>query len=233
MRIAGWLGRLASKRDPAADPLTRALRAIMLGRVPPEERAWIERIEARRTSLLPGDAPAGVPRPEQFVCLSLPRQWCLLLMRIIREASPSSCLELGTGLGISTAYQAAALQLNGVGELTSLDSSAPLARTAAEGLADMGLDTATTRVGIIQTILPDEIERSGSFDFVFIDAEHEAAPTLDYFHTLLPNLTGGAIVVLDDVNWSPMSPVLPAIRSYEYVSTCLQMDRIGVAIVRA
>ena len=34
-------------------------------------------------------------------------------MRTVRELSPSACLELGAGFGISAAYQGAALELNG------------------------------------------------------------------------------------------------------------------------
>jgi len=43
---------------------------------------------------------------------STPPGKSLLYFKIIREMKPAVCLELGTGLGISAAYQAAALKLN-------------------------------------------------------------------------------------------------------------------------
>ena len=45
-------------------------------------------------------------------------------MRLVRELRPHSCLELGTGVGVSAGYQAAAMELNGVGRLLTLDGSA-------------------------------------------------------------------------------------------------------------
>jgi predicted O-methyltransferase YrrM len=43
------------------------------------------------------------------------RNWALLLYHLLRRFRPTSCVELGTCLGLSGAYQAAALKSNGAG----------------------------------------------------------------------------------------------------------------------
>ena len=43
----------------------------------------------------------------------------------------------------------------------------------------------------------------GPFDFVFVDAEHQAEPTLAHFEAMLPHLASGAVIVFDDVGFPP------------------------------
>ena len=111
----------------------------------PEEALMVNRIEALRTRLASsssrvavqdhGMGPSGEDKPAAAgntvtrevseVCRvsSFSSKWSLLLFRLIRELRPDVCLELGTSLGISAAYQAAALQINGNGTLVSLEGS--------------------------------------------------------------------------------------------------------------
>lgn len=251
-RLTVPLARLTSKGDPAASPLRRALRTTLLGQVSGDEQAWIARIEARRRELGTHGTPTGMPRfetaangsagrfaigePETTVgmasaLMSLSPHWCVLLMRLVRELRPRSCLELGTGFGISTAYQAAALELNGSGRMITVEGSRAWARHAEESLAALGLGWVETRVGPIGDLLPETLERSGPFDFVFIDAEHEAEATLDHFAAILPNLTDGAMVVLDDVDWSGVKRAQALIGRAERVSTSLTIRRFGVSVI--
>ena len=74
------------------------------GSAAPAERAWIERIEARRAEL----AASEVSQFAQWA--SIAPVWGRLLMRTVRELQPRTCLELGAGFGISAAYQGAALK---------------------------------------------------------------------------------------------------------------------------
>ena len=245
------LARLAATRDPAAVPLRRALRTTLFGQVPPAERRWIERIEARRRELLADRAPTGpafdpgpTGPPGRFAMgnrettvgvacefMSLPPAWCVLLMRLVRELSPRSCLELGTGLGISAAYQAAALELNGSGTLTTLEGSAAWAKVADEGLSALGLGRATVRVGPIDERLAAELDGPEQLDLAFIDAEHQADATLDQFAAILPSLAPGAVVVVDDVDWPEMRRAQAVIGSDARVSTSVSVGRLGFSVI--
>jgi len=250
-RMTTPLARLAATRDPAAVPLRRALRTTLFGQVRPAERRWIERIEARRRELLADRAPTGpafdpgpTGPPGRFAMghrettvgvacefMSLPPAWCVLLMRLVRELSPRSCLELGTGLGISAAYQAAALELNGSGTLTTLEGSAAWAEVADEGLSALGLGRATVRVGPIDERLAAELDGPEQLDLAFIDAEHQADATLDQFAAILPSLAPGAVVVVDDVDWPEMRRAHAVIGSDARVSTSVSVGRLGFSVI--
>jgi predicted O-methyltransferase YrrM len=247
------LARLTTKRDRATRALRRALRTTILGQLAPEERHWIERIESTRTELLADGAATGPPfdpgtegpkgrftiddRPTTVGVaagfMSLPPAWGLLLLRLVRELSPRSCLELGTAFGISTAFQAAALEMNGSGSLTTLEGSAEWAGRAEANLASLGLGRVSVRVGPISEALPRELAGSGRFDFAFIDAEHQVGATLQQFGAMLPALADGAVVVLDDVDWPDMRRAQAVIRDHERVSRSVSIGRFGVSVLGA
>ncbi len=251
-RMTAALARLIADRDPAARPIRAALRTAIGGRPDANEAAWVERIEARRialrseegaTRLTDYEAPSGngggftTAGPETTlgmasVVMSLSPQWCLLLMRLVRERAPRSCLELGTGFGISTAYQAAALELNGAGQLTTLEGSEQWAASAAEGFAALGLDRIVQRVGPIERTLADAATGLAPLDLVFIDAEHDGAATLGYFRTLLPHLADGALVIFDDADWSGVRRAVDEVSRDPRVSTTARIGRLAACAVR-
>ena len=251
-QLSPSLARLTAARDPATRPLRRALATTMANRVPAAERAWIERIEARRESLAADDESTGGAfdpgtkgRDGLFsggdetttvaaaaTMLSLSRPWCTFLMRMIRELRPASCLELGSGFGVSAAYQAAALELNGAGRLTTMEGAESMATHARETLDSLGLGSTGLVVGPLAETLPAEAERARPIDFAFIDAEHQAAATLEHFRTMAPALAAGAVLVFDDVNWDEMKPAFAEIGRDERVAASYAAGRLGLVLVR-
>lgn len=245
------LVRLAAARDPAAGSLARALRTTLLGQVSAEEREWIDRIEAKRGELSASGALTGPPFDPAAEAsggrsavdgnrttvafaselMSLPPAWCLLLMRLVRELSPRFCVELGTAFGISTAYQAAALELNGTGTLTTFEGSAAWGELAERNLSALGLGAVEIRVGPIDETLPSALEPGGAVDFAFIDAEHQADAALEQFRIISPRLAPGALLVLDDVNWTEMRQVHATIGGQRGVSTSLTSGRLGFSVL--
>ena len=136
--------------------------------------------------------------------MSLPRTWCRLLLRLVGELRPRSCLESGTAFGISGSYLAAALELNRDGRLITLEGAEDWARIASRSFAGLGLEARVEqRVGPIADSLA-HVAAAGPFELAFLDAEHQAEPTLAHFAAMLPNLAPNAVVVLDDVDWPPM-----------------------------
>jgi predicted O-methyltransferase YrrM len=122
----------------------------------------------------------------------------LVLFHLMREFKPRRCLELGTNLGISAAYQAAALRLNGGGELDTIEGAPAIAALARAHLASLQLSEATVH------------------DFARIH----------------PSLSPGALVIFDDVEWSPgMAAAWSAIRADTRVRVAVSLGRMGVCIV--
>jgi predicted O-methyltransferase YrrM len=227
MLMAASAPRLAARRDRASRALHRALWTTAIGRIPREERAWIARVEDRRAELLAGEAGPVVR------WASIAPVWGRFLMRTVRELAPRSCLELGTAFGISAAYQAAALELNGAGTLTTVERNEGVTAIAEEGFSRLGL---SRRVAIRVESLPDSLgsvlEPMSPIDYAFLDADHTENATLAHFAMLLPHLREGAIVVLDDINWSDgMWRAWKSIAANERVSTVLKLRRVGIIVI--
>jgi len=239
--MAAALPRLVTRRDRSSRALARALRTAALGRVPAEERAWAQRIEARRRELLSRQATTDVSNVEfegpmevsaAAWWLSLPPVWCAFLMRLVRELGPRSAVELGSGLGISGAYQGAALREEGTAGLVTLDASEAWAELAREGFAELGLaDTVVLRLGDIAQTLPGVLVEIAPLDYAFVDAEHTEEGTIAYFDAIAPHLAPGAVVVIDDVTYPEQSRrAWRAIRRRPAVARALWLGRVGVVL---
>jgi predicted O-methyltransferase YrrM len=225
--LGAALPRVAARRDRASRALFRAMATTALDRIPREEREWISRIEARRAELAATDFSPFAR------WASIAPVWGRFLMRTVRELSPRSCLELGTGFGISAAYQAAALELNGAGRLTTLERLEGLGAIAAEGFSRLGLDgRVRLRLGSKDDSLGRALEGAGQIDYAFLDADHTENATMAHFATLLPHLREGAIVVIDDINWTEeMRRAWKSIAGNERVSRKLELRRVGILVI--
>jgi predicted O-methyltransferase YrrM len=225
--MAASLPRIAARRDPASRALRRALWTTALGHIPRDEREWIARIEARRAELASGDVP------EAARWMSVAPVWGRFLMRTVRELSPRSCLELGTGFGISAAYQATALELNGAGTLITFELDQVRGAIAEEGLSRLGLDRRVDlHMGPQSDSLGRVLQGAGAIDYAFLDADHSEEATLAHFEALLPHLARGAIVILDDINWSEgMRRAWKAIAGHQRTSTTVELRRTGIVLI--
>jgi predicted O-methyltransferase YrrM len=237
--MAASLPRLALRRGPVHRALARTASTIALGRIPPEEREWATRIETRRRELgsrQEAARPFEESLPDTVAQASLwtpiPPVWGAFLMRLVRELGPRSCLELGTGIGISAAYEAAALDLNGGGRLITLDGSAEWAAVAEEGLSSLGLEGVEFRVGAIAGTLPGALERAAPVDYAFVDAEHTEEATMGYFEGIVPHMSPRGVMVFDDIPWSrELRRTWRRIARDDRVSAAFALGRMGVAVI--
>lgn len=239
LRMATALPRLARQEGPAPQAIARAVRTTALGRIPEEEREWIGRIEAHRRALNIDEAiakpfEAGLPDKVSWASwsVSITPVWTLFLMRLLRELAPQSCLELGTGLGISAAYQGAALRLNGAGRLITLDGSPQWAAIAEDGLESLGLEHVAVAVGPIADTLADVLRDAAPLDYALVDAEHTEEATVGYFESIVGHMSPQAVMVFDDIPWSrELRRTWRRIAQDERVSAAFALGRMGVAVI--
>lgn len=126
-----------------------------------------------------------------------------VLFGLIREFKPITCLELGTCVGISAAYQAAALRLNGGGQLITCEASAERMAAAERHLAELGFDNVRFEHGRFQeTLGPILSGLDTPVDYAFVDGHHDEQATLDYFRQIASYTSASAVIVFDDIHWS-------------------------------
>jgi len=241
LKTRSELARMERSANPAVRSIARAIEATLDGRLTPEEAERIHGIEALRTELLastdPVDSAAG--RGEDAatvgeVCrkASKPHRWAFLLFRIIRERRPETCVELGTCLGVSAAYAAAALELNGAGSLVTLEGSAARAARATRNLERLRVGAARGVTGLFQDTLGPVLEQGGDVDYAFIDGHHREDATLSYFDQIAAHAAPGAVVVLDDVAWSEgMKRAWESVRTRDLVAASIDLFVMGICVI--
>lgn len=257
VRVRGVIGGWGGEGDGGLGMLARALRGALDDRLSGEEQRWVDQIERLRAELdgcaeeiSMTDYGAGgseEARTEAEMeqgkvvmrkvgdlsrCASKPYFWALVLFKLVREFGPTVCLELGTFLGISGAYQGAALKLSGKGKLITLEGSESFAGRAEEHFGRLGLDNVNVVVGRFQDTLGAVLEREQPIDFAFIDGHHDEKATLGYFDRIEPYLSRKAVVVFDDISWSDgMKRAWAALEKHDRIRVSVNLREVGIGIV--
>ncbi|NOX57781.1 MAG: class I SAM-dependent methyltransferase [Planctomycetes bacterium] len=224
------LSRLAACEDPMGARL-----ASLIGRFRSDALSggedWIDQIEAKRKELLNCHDESEGSTISTFCAASKKKRPATLLYHLIREFRPKTALELGTNLGISAAYQSAALEMNGKGRLFTIDLSAPRVKRARELHESLGLENTTFVVGNFSDTLGDVLEQASPLDYVFIDGHHQMEPTLAYFDTIYPHMTDDCIVIFDDIRWSSgMRRAWHTIQQDARIKIAVDLIGVGVCV---
>lgn len=131
--------------------------------------------------------------------LSSPRQ-CEILFRLVEKLKPKITIELGSALGISTAYLAQAYTS---GQVYALEGNPLFGETAQNVIDDHCIHNVKFVIGDFDSTLGPTLERSGPVDFAFIDGNHRYQPTIAYFKQICEHASPEAVIVIDDIRWSP------------------------------
>jgi predicted O-methyltransferase YrrM len=158
--------------------------------------------------------------------------WATVLFKLIRKLTPSSCVELGSCVGISASYQAAALKINGKGNLYTLEGSPEIAKIAQETLESLNLQNAAVVTGPFHKTLKGVLESLEPIDFFFNDGHHDHDAVLQYFYEALPYFSNEAAIIVDDISWSPgMRKAWTEIEDDERVTVSIDLQTMGIALI--
>jgi predicted O-methyltransferase YrrM len=125
------------------------------------------------------------------------------MFKIIRAYKLKKCFELGTCLGMSTAYGTEALRLNeGNNTYITFEGAPELAKLAESSLKEFSFSNFTIVKGKFEDTLNQYIAENNDIDFAFIDGHHDEKATIKYFELFYQNLSQKAILIFDDINWS-------------------------------
>ncbi len=152
-----------------------------------------------------------------------------LLYRIARYYRPSVILELGTSLGISTAYLAAG---NPQARVWTIEGAASVAEAARDNLQSLGLHV-DQAVGNFDVVFGPILERMGPVGLAFVDGNHRREPTLRYFNQLMEAAARPGILIFDDIHWSAgMEEAWEVIRKDPRVYLTVDLFFIGLVFLR-
>lgn len=256
----GRIRQLSASSDARVAGVGRAIEKTRSGSRQTAEERWIQAIERRRAALLASrevvevpDFGAGTPADTRTqdemstgrictevvgeACLNYSKEpfWAELLFHIIRQIKPVSCIEMGACVGISGAYQAAALELNGAGALHTMEGSPSFARITTETLETLSLKhRATVAVGRFSDTLDSVLAARTPVDCCFIDGHHDEVATIQYFEDVLPHLAPEAVLLFDDIRWSPgMIRAWEKIRADSRTGVSIDLGKIGICLTGA
>lgn len=232
-----------------------ALKELLSNTFSENEKKAIIQIEQRRKQLLETDDLIEVvdygagnknsirDKEDQFrgvvfnkkvseICnASKPPFWAMFLFKLVKHLKPSTCVELGTCVGISAAYQTSALELNEKGHLFTLEGATQIADVAKHTLANLKLARATVVTGPFHQTLIDVLSNNKPIDYFFNDGHHDHDAVLAYLDQSAPFLAENAVIVFDDIAWSKgMSDAWQSIQNDQRVRASVDLGVIGIAV---
>ena len=147
-----------------------------------------------------GTRPSGQRSISEIAKRSIQsKRYAQLLFRIANHFQPETVIELGTSLGITTAYLAKGTPK---GQVHSLEGSSNLIKISKETAKIAKASNVTFHEGNIDDILKKTLNPLKQVDFAFLDANHTGEATLRYFNILKEKATSYSVFVIDDIHAS-------------------------------
>ena len=143
-------------------------------------------------------------------------------------------VELGTSLGVTTAYLAAMDSRNKVVTYEGCPAVAEVARANWEklGLSNIACVVGEITVDSLQLTVDSlqlAVDSLSGIDVAFIDANHTCEATLTYFNALASRVHEKSVVVVDDIHYNEdMEKAWKAICADERVTTTMDLYRMGL-----
>jgi len=155
-----------------------------------------------------------------------------LLFRLIQCFEAKIIVDLGTSLGLTTAYLAVATKPYG-GQVLTFEGCPQTAAVARQNFKRLGLENVDIVVGNLDETLGPGIAALDPVDFVFFDANHRYEPTIRYFETCLTNSYNDTVFVFDDIHWSEeMEQAWDYIKAHPTVSVTVDLFWVGLVFLR-
>jgi predicted O-methyltransferase YrrM len=153
-----------------------------------------------------------------------------LIYRLAHDNNPELIIELGTCLGLTTAYLAKAAPK---AEVVSIEGCPQTAAVAARNFQDLQINNIALQVGNFDTLLPGLIDSKSKLDFVYIDGNHRKEATLNYFKWCLPKVHEYSLLIFDDIYWSEgMKEAWEEIKQHPDVTVTIDLFWIGLVFFK-
>lgn len=153
-----------------------------------------------------------------------------LLYTLVRHYAPSSIIELGTSIGISSAYMGMAAPQAAI---TSLEGSPDIAIAAGKNHEQLGLSNINIQVGDFNQTIPQLLNKLEHVGLVFFDGNHTEQATLQYFRQFMAKANEDSIFVFDDIYWSEgMYAAWQQIKQHPQVTLTIDVYQFGICFFK-
>ncbi len=189
---------------------------------------WIERADFGAGN---SSSNSKKTKVSQFASRSLcSPKYCRMLFRLARYVRAEQVLELGTALGITTAYLS---KSSPEAQVQTIEGDSGLLAKAIEVWEALGIKNINSVCGKFEEVLPDVLKSSKRLDFVFVDGNHRLKPTIEYVEMIKQHLNDEAVVIIDDIYWSKeMTEAWETLKKDNTFSLSVDLFRMGLLFKR-
>lgn len=151
---------------------------------------------------------------------------CRLLFRTVQYCAPTTILELGTSLGITTACLAKAAPS---ARIITLEGCPQTASRAQKLFADNAIPNIEVRTGPFRETLPQTLADLRTVDLVYLDGDHAYEAVMDNFIRISEHIPHNGVFILDDIRWSKgMKKAWLEVAAHPKVTLAVDLFRLGM-----
>jgi predicted O-methyltransferase YrrM len=159
-----------------------------------------------------------------------PQRYGLLFNSMISYFEIENVLELGTSLGITSAYMSRANQSVSIDTIEGAKEVAALAR---ETFLKLNCNNISLHIGTFDEILPTLLNGKRQFQMVFIDGDHKGLSLLKYFNQIVKHIPEHGVIVVDDIRWSrSMFDAWNQIKKHPDVQITVDLFNMGLVFLK-
>lgn len=177
-------------------------------------------------------APGRIERPVSDLVrrVAKPVRTGRLLYRLARYYAPEYVVELGTSLGMSTAFFSLACP---GAAIYTIEGNPAVAAKAQANFDRWQCGNIKLIIDHFDNALPALLEGLPRIDIAFLDGHHQKEPTLRYFEYLLTKKQPQSIFIVDDIYWSPeMKSAWQEIKQHPQVRCTIDLFQFGLVFFK-
>lgn len=157
-------------------------------------------------------------------------KYARLLFRLVNHFKPNTIVELGTSVGLTTMYLAAA---NKKAKVYTLEGSKEIAAFAKQQFKKNKFENIELVEGDFKDTFPILLNKLNNVDFAYVDGNHTKEASINYFMQLLPKCNENSVLIFDDINWSQgMQEAWQHIKTHEQVKLSIDLFFVGIVLFR-
>jgi predicted O-methyltransferase YrrM len=149
-----------------------------------------------------------------------------VLYKLVEHFKPGNIIEIGTSVGLSSAYMALA---NTESRIHTLEGAPALLNVARHNHKQLGISNVNYIAGNFKDTLHPALNDLPVVDMVFFDGNHTSQATLSYFKACLEKANAQSVFVFDDIYWNrDMNKAWQSIQAHPSVTLTIDIYQLGI-----